>query len=291
MRGYYFVNQNLTWSEAQQFCRQHYHDLACVSSSEHNLRLPRPPGYSAPVWIGLYDDPTNLREWKWSTPNSSVHFWNWRSGEPQYVHEEQQCAILTSSGWQTSNRCASSRLGLCYSDSNPKAFHLTNLEMTWLEALDYCRANYKDLAMIESNEENDAAWAVADSSRVWIGLRRFTGQWSDNRAVTFTAWYNLEEPVLYTEPFCAAENELNSWEVFSCEERRPFYCQELTKGRVVKIKFSGHNLNISVINQLISEEIQKRFEAAGRTDVKITWKTSSMKQPKKEVEPEDCPAD
>uniref|UniRef100_A0A8C6SGX4 C-type lectin domain-containing protein n=1 Tax=Neogobius melanostomus TaxID=47308 RepID=A0A8C6SGX4_9GOBI len=92
--GYHFVDKNLTWSEAQQFCRQHYHDLACVSSSEDNLRLPRPPGYSAPVWIGLYDDPTDLSQWKWTATNSSGSFQRWNSSEPRYIHEPQQCAYM-----------------------------------------------------------------------------------------------------------------------------------------------------------------------------------------------------
>uniref|UniRef100_A0A8C6S878 C-type lectin domain-containing protein n=1 Tax=Neogobius melanostomus TaxID=47308 RepID=A0A8C6S878_9GOBI len=91
--GYHFVDKNLTWSEAQQFCRQHYHDLACVSSSEDNLRLPRPPGYSAPVWIGLYDDPTDLSQWKWTATDSSGSFQNWESGEPRYIHEPHPALV------------------------------------------------------------------------------------------------------------------------------------------------------------------------------------------------------
>uniref|UniRef100_A0A8C6T0V8 C-type lectin domain-containing protein n=1 Tax=Neogobius melanostomus TaxID=47308 RepID=A0A8C6T0V8_9GOBI len=98
---YHFVDKNLTWTEAQQFCRQHYHDLACVSSSEDNLRLPRPPGYSAPVWIGLYDDPKDLSQWKWTATNSSGSFQKWDSGEPRYIHRSQQCGYMWYSKWRT----------------------------------------------------------------------------------------------------------------------------------------------------------------------------------------------
>uniref|UniRef100_A0A8C6TDB7 C-type lectin domain-containing protein n=1 Tax=Neogobius melanostomus TaxID=47308 RepID=A0A8C6TDB7_9GOBI len=111
---YHFVDKNLTWSEAQQFCRQHYHDLACVSSSEDNLRLPRPPGYSAPVWIGLYDDPKDLSQWKWTATNSSGSFQNWYSlfGEPRYIHEPQQCSMGVN--WISSS-CSEMRKAVCYS--------------------------------------------------------------------------------------------------------------------------------------------------------------------------------
>uniref|UniRef100_A0A8C6SA07 C-type lectin domain-containing protein n=1 Tax=Neogobius melanostomus TaxID=47308 RepID=A0A8C6SA07_9GOBI len=102
-------------------------------------------------------------------------------------------------------------------------FHLTPDSLSWGDALTYCRTHYTDLAMIESAEENRAASAVGGGYN-WIGLFRSTGKWSDNRAVTFTAW-NYDSKVFY-QPFCAAQNLHNTWDVFSCQERRPFYCQE-----------------------------------------------------------------
>uniref|UniRef100_A0A8C6S7R6 C-type lectin domain-containing protein n=1 Tax=Neogobius melanostomus TaxID=47308 RepID=A0A8C6S7R6_9GOBI len=111
--------------------------------------------------------------------------------------------------------------------SSGSVYNLTSVEMSWDDALTYCRTQHKDLALIESAEENAAASDVA-GNYAWIGLIRSTGKWSDNRAVTFTAWYHeLSGRKTYHEPFCAAENVNNAWEVFSCQERRPFYCQAL----------------------------------------------------------------
>uniref|UniRef100_A0A8C6S4V6 C-type lectin domain-containing protein n=1 Tax=Neogobius melanostomus TaxID=47308 RepID=A0A8C6S4V6_9GOBI len=114
----------------------------------------------------------------------------------------------------------------CYSIVVIFFFHLTPVEMSWDDALTYCRTHHTDLALIESAEENRAAANnVADETK-WIGLFRSTGKWSDNRTVAFTAWYHeLSGRRIYHEPFCAAENVHNTWEVFSCQERRPFYCQ------------------------------------------------------------------
>uniref|UniRef100_A0A8C6SIG6 C-type lectin domain-containing protein n=1 Tax=Neogobius melanostomus TaxID=47308 RepID=A0A8C6SIG6_9GOBI len=105
----------------------------------------------------------------------------------------------------------------------PKVYHLTPDKMSWADALTYCRTHHTDLALIQSTEENRAA---NNSYGYWIGLIRSTGKWSDNRTVAFTAWsHELSGRKIYHEPFCAAENVHNTWEVFSCQERRPFYCQ------------------------------------------------------------------
>uniref|UniRef100_A0A8C6S814 C-type lectin domain-containing protein n=1 Tax=Neogobius melanostomus TaxID=47308 RepID=A0A8C6S814_9GOBI len=94
-------------------------------------------------------------------------------------------------------------------DVLPKVYNLTSVEMSWDDALTYCRTQHKDLALIESAEENAAASDVA-GNYAWIGLIRSTGKWSDNRAVTFTAWYHeLSGRKTYHEPFCAAENVNN----------------------------------------------------------------------------------
>uniref|UniRef100_A0A8C6STD6 C-type lectin domain-containing protein n=1 Tax=Neogobius melanostomus TaxID=47308 RepID=A0A8C6STD6_9GOBI len=82
----------------------------------------------------------------------------------------------------------------------PKVFHKTPNKMSWGDALTYCRTHYTDLALIESAEENTAAFAV--NGYAWIGLFRSTGKWSDNRTVAFTAWKYPGDKKIYHEVLC-----------------------------------------------------------------------------------------
>uniref|UniRef100_A0A3B5LX65 C-type lectin domain-containing protein n=1 Tax=Xiphophorus couchianus TaxID=32473 RepID=A0A3B5LX65_9TELE len=56
LRKYYYVNQLVTWPKAQQFCREHYTDLATFESLDDIKRLQPNISYSW-AWIGLWDDP------------------------------------------------------------------------------------------------------------------------------------------------------------------------------------------------------------------------------------------
>uniref|UniRef100_A0A3B4AKV3 C-type lectin domain-containing protein n=1 Tax=Periophthalmus magnuspinnatus TaxID=409849 RepID=A0A3B4AKV3_9GOBI len=85
---YTLINIALNWTEAQQYCRQHYTDLATFwSLGDHHTDLAMIedetedsavsslyPG--AHVWIGLYREP-----WRWSDGSHS-NFTNWYSTAP-----------------------------------------------------------------------------------------------------------------------------------------------------------------------------------------------------------------
>uniref|UniRef100_A0A3Q2QIY3 C-type lectin domain-containing protein n=1 Tax=Fundulus heteroclitus TaxID=8078 RepID=A0A3Q2QIY3_FUNHE len=66
-RKYYYVEMSRTWFEAQQFCREHYTDLATFENIEDVNRLKAPFSYSW-AWIGLWDDPNS---WKNEMGNES----------------------------------------------------------------------------------------------------------------------------------------------------------------------------------------------------------------------------
>ncbi|XP_061573532.1 macrophage mannose receptor 1-like [Cololabis saira] len=63
---YVFVNQPMTWSSAQSYCRENFIDLAIMRNDAENQAALReiPDAYA--VWMGLYRDPT----FNWSDGSS-----------------------------------------------------------------------------------------------------------------------------------------------------------------------------------------------------------------------------
>uniref|UniRef100_A0A3B1J9R5 C-type lectin domain-containing protein n=1 Tax=Astyanax mexicanus TaxID=7994 RepID=A0A3B1J9R5_ASTMX len=71
--------------------------------------------------------------------------------------------------------------------------------MTWEEALNYCRDTYTDLASLTSYQENTLAVrksTKAEVSHVWIGLHFVVRYWIwvDGHALEYQAWSEDEDP-------------------------------------------------------------------------------------------------
>uniref|UniRef100_A0A3Q3E593 C-type lectin domain-containing protein n=1 Tax=Labrus bergylta TaxID=56723 RepID=A0A3Q3E593_9LABR len=97
--------------------------------------------------------------------------------------------------------------------------------LSWPDARDYCRENYKDLALIESEDENTNAYqAKKSSSTAWIGLYRVPWTWSDNSSSSFTNWRS-GEPNGRSE-YCVAEIPGHLWADITCATELSFICQE-----------------------------------------------------------------
>uniref|UniRef100_A0A672QFX7 C-type lectin domain-containing protein n=1 Tax=Sinocyclocheilus grahami TaxID=75366 RepID=A0A672QFX7_SINGR len=90
---YYIINEFKNWTEAQNYCRKYYYDLATFDNKEEHdqvVQTLRSGGYTGGVWIGLYDD----HDWKWSDQSSSV-FRAWKSSEPNNFNGIEFCAHLS----------------------------------------------------------------------------------------------------------------------------------------------------------------------------------------------------
>uniref|UniRef100_A0A3Q3FF36 C-type lectin domain-containing protein n=1 Tax=Labrus bergylta TaxID=56723 RepID=A0A3Q3FF36_9LABR len=97
--------------------------------------------------------------------------------------------------------------------------------LSWPDARDYCRENYKDLALIESEDENTNAYqAKNSSSTAWIGLYRVPWTWSDNSSSSFTNWRG-GEPNGRNE-YCVVETPEHLWVDVPCATEFSFICQE-----------------------------------------------------------------
>uniref|UniRef100_A0A667X6G2 C-type lectin domain-containing protein n=1 Tax=Myripristis murdjan TaxID=586833 RepID=A0A667X6G2_9TELE len=180
----------MTWSEAQSYCRQHYTDLATVSSEEDVAKLNDAVGSyrEGHVWIGLYDD---INNWRWSLQNKSYY----GEGEAEFR---------------------------MWASSEPSTYYIDEyLEKgkTWSEAQSYCRQNYTDLASIRNLTENEEIRGLINGYS-WIGLFRDTWKWSDGSTMSFSKWDNQPNGGY---AHCVASH-LGKWHDYLCSNRFYFVC-------------------------------------------------------------------
>ncbi|KAE8277489.1 hypothetical protein D5F01_LYC24568 [Larimichthys crocea] len=78
------INKTMTWTEAQNYCRTNYTDLASVRNMTENQKIQDLKGTEDKVWIGLFRD-----SWKWlDGSNSSFSVYNKTSDQTACVEED-----------------------------------------------------------------------------------------------------------------------------------------------------------------------------------------------------------
>uniref|UniRef100_A0A8C6SES6 C-type lectin domain-containing protein n=1 Tax=Neogobius melanostomus TaxID=47308 RepID=A0A8C6SES6_9GOBI len=97
---YHIIHLEKTWFEAQQYCRQHYTDLARLGTWTTSTVSKGPW-----TWIGLY-----RQAWRWSDGSDS-QFKNWRSGQPDGGNEH--CAWEHGHKWDDAP-CSFKRKFVCH---------------------------------------------------------------------------------------------------------------------------------------------------------------------------------
>uniref|UniRef100_A0A8C9U2K2 C-type lectin domain-containing protein n=1 Tax=Scleropages formosus TaxID=113540 RepID=A0A8C9U2K2_SCLFO len=189
---YHFVNMSKNWTEAQSYCREKYTDLVTIDNPEEMNRVINRvnlTGYTGPAWIGL--EKGNSDYWQWSDQrNSSFRYW--APGKPDNNTGNEKCTVATItqtlSGTWDDRQCGENHPFLCYDDH----LILVQENMTWNEALNYCRENYTDLVSV--HDEEIQQWVErkarnATSAHVWLGLRF---------SCTLSFWFWVSaEPVCY----------------------------------------------------------------------------------------------
>lgn len=116
--SYILVENAVTWTEAQSYCRENYTDLAMVSSEEESNELVTAAQefYNDSVWIGLYDD---IKSWRWSRQEQGFYgkgeseFRVWKSGEPNNFMGLEDCVGMEIDGWNDCN-CQIQYPFVCY---------------------------------------------------------------------------------------------------------------------------------------------------------------------------------
>uniref|UniRef100_A0A3Q3GCJ9 C-type lectin domain-containing protein n=1 Tax=Kryptolebias marmoratus TaxID=37003 RepID=A0A3Q3GCJ9_KRYMA len=120
--SYFFINEPLTWTEAQTYCRQKHSDLATIKSTEDVDQLIKTlssADHSSEVWIGLFSE----INWIWSDgfTGSGAEFRDWETSsyEPDFASANQFCVLIDSNGrWWDAN-CQYSYSFICNNGKNP----------------------------------------------------------------------------------------------------------------------------------------------------------------------------
>ncbi|KAL1276240.1 hypothetical protein QQF64_035863 [Cirrhinus molitorella] len=122
------------------------------------------------VWIGLFRVGDS---WQWSDQSNSS-FRYWYTGEPNNLGGGENCAdvIQKSQGKWYDTSCNNLLTFMCHED---KLF-LIKENLTWSEALRYCRQNHVDLVSVHSEEIQRRVMNVvkgASTAAVWLGLHNY----------------------------------------------------------------------------------------------------------------------
>ncbi|XP_076828396.1 macrophage mannose receptor 1-like [Brachyhypopomus gauderio] len=182
-RQFYVVEEKKNWTDAQKYCRGNYTDLATIENQVDMdtilTLLSNQSGVN--YWIGLRQDAQEINHtWIWSDGSNSTYMdWGpqepnnpWISGQPKDP-ENDYCVELyqnTSYKWNDA-ACKFTGPFVCYKKI---PLILVQQEMTWREALSYCRQNHVDLVSVLNNETQGWVETVsknASTTNVWLGLR------------------------------------------------------------------------------------------------------------------------
>ncbi|XP_034531871.1 C-type mannose receptor 2-like [Notolabrus celidotus] len=179
------INLKIKWTQAQKYCREHHTDL--LSGLDQLQEFKMQSIENKYMWIGLFRD-----TWSWSNGSKSS-FRNWGQGLFKDGHDKKECAtVLNSLGEWGSDDCNEKKPFFCYDDSaadmssgelsphnSPQPNDqedkvvLVTQELTWEEALNYCREHHRDLVSITNPQQQKWVQARAKSALsnyVWLGL-------------------------------------------------------------------------------------------------------------------------
>ncbi|XP_047658898.1 macrophage mannose receptor 1-like isoform X2 [Tachysurus fulvidraco] len=176
---YVYISDKKSWYDAQTYCREKYTDLVSVRNQTENddtWSVVKGVGILE-FWIGLFYD-----SWNWSDQSKST-FRYWRSDKPS---RSLICAAVSESEqrYWTDVNCTEKLPFVCHENK----LILIKENLTWKEALIYCRNRHHDLVSVRSEEMQLWVKEVtqnASTEHVWLGLRHTC-------ALGFWYWVNGE---------------------------------------------------------------------------------------------------
>ncbi|XP_047671909.1 C-type mannose receptor 2-like [Tachysurus fulvidraco] len=97
----------MSWTEAQTYCRTFHTDLASALNQTDNDLLQQMANDQGASWIGLFRD-----TWKWSDGTEPTNLL-WYRGQPNNFYGKDNCGDLYGGGF-TDRDCAESAYSICH---------------------------------------------------------------------------------------------------------------------------------------------------------------------------------
>lgn len=107
-----------------------------------------------------------------------------------------------------------------------------SMAKNWIDAQVYCKQNYRDLATVTSDEENQRIYALKENTvTAWIGMYRGKINenywlWSDGTSSSFFQW-DLYQPNNYDQIQNCVELEPGGWNDQYCYKQQYFFCYKI----------------------------------------------------------------
>ncbi|XP_056324029.1 macrophage mannose receptor 1 [Danio aesculapii] len=273
-RQFNYINLQMSWPDAQSYCRERFTDLATVDTMDDVNRLLNSvdAGYSGSVWIGLKSG--TEKRWSWSNGENSSQYFNWASGMP---NDDGYCVATYSGSW-IDMPCNLGRYFVCYKNTTYYMIQSAG-PIPWTEAQSYCRQYYTDLPTIHSSAENDnLTAAVLRGWYIWIGLYRDTWEWSDQWDLQFRYWA-IGQPNQRVGPDCVSMSTADSgkWRQERCNVLHPFICYaEEKRKQIIRLKLScagkcqlnDPSLQTAILNQITETLISMGLESDSTINVR-----------------------
>ncbi|XP_016522168.1 C-type mannose receptor 2-like [Poecilia formosa] len=232
---FHYINENKTWTEAQQYCREKHTDLVTVTNMKDMKRLINiSAGDQSEAWIGLISEPEFNRTWYWSLPgvefNESETNWDGNEPSDRGIKGSENCGFLRQNlGW-VDTTCNQNKNFLCFNQTNTThKYHLIKQGMTWQRAQSYCREKHTDLISGLTQLLNEEVRMMMNSDhQPFIGLFRDTWRWSDGKNSSFRHWNDdfISQQPISDECAMTVFDDGGRWKNVNCGERKPFICYD-----------------------------------------------------------------